>query len=131
MARILYIDDDALMTEIMVDSLREIGQHEVVYKSSAEDAAAAVTSSEPFDLIVLDIMMRKGALEAAPGEGQTGYILYRLIRKARADIPIIVLTVLKQDQSPAVLRADKGLTWMRKPVDALDLHARILEEVSR
>ena len=129
MAKILYIDDDALMTEIMVDGLTQAGKHEVHYEKSASGAAEIIRSKEKFDVIILDMMMRKGPLVARPGEAQTGHILYRLIREQRPSTPIIVLTVLKVHQAGAALRADPRLTWIRKPVELVDLNARIAESL--
>lgn len=131
MAKILYIDDDALMTEVMRDNLEKNGNHAVRYEKRAAEAAATIESGEHFDIIVLDLMMRKGSLEAKEKETQTGYILYRVIRDCRPDVPILVLTVLKDEQAPTVLRTDNKLQWLRKPIDAEVLIARIDEELRK
>ncbi len=131
MGKILYIDDDALMTEVMLEGLRQVGRHEVSYEKKADDAAVAIRSEKQFDLIILDIMMRKGTLEPAHGETQTGYILYRMIRESRPKVPIIVLSVLKEDQAPSSVRDDTRHLWIRKPIDLMELIARIGEELGK
>lgn len=131
MARILYIDDDALMTQIMLDQLRAGNRHTVRYEKRADAAGEAIKSGGPFDLIILDFMMRKYDLDAKEGETQTGFILYRMIRESNATLPIIALTVISKDNAPRALGEDPNLYWMRKPVQVEDLLTQIDKELNK
>ena len=124
MTKVLYIDDDATMSLPLVEGLRLHGL-DVSYLRNAEAALAEVRSTAQWDIIILDIMMRKCGLEAQPHETQTGYILYRLIRDSWPNVPIIALTVLASSDAPKGVIADPQLVWLRKPVRYRDLISRI------
>ena len=81
MSRILVIEDDFDIQELLENFLREAG-HEVV---CAGDGIIGIErfEKEPFDLILLDIMLPK----------IDGFAVCELIRK-QSDIPIIMLTAL-------------------------------------
>ena len=81
MSRILVIEDDFDIQELLENFLREAG-HEVV---CAGDGIIGIErfEKEPFDLILLDIMLPK----------IDGFAVCKLIRK-QSDIPIIMLTAL-------------------------------------
>lgn len=127
MANILYIDNDAIMTEVMLHGFKEDGTHQVKYVKSPDEAADIIKSGEHFALVILDIMMRKGNLTAKPGETQTGFILHRLIRERWTYVPIIVLSVFNQNKASEAMRKDGNLTWLRKPILMEELLAKITE----
>lgn len=115
MATILYIDDDKYLSESLVNGLETCG-HSVQFENTAKAAARTIASDTPFDIVVLDIMMRLGQLERKENDTQTGYILYRLVREARGPLPIVVHTVCAFHEAPQSLREDPHIHWMKKPV---------------
>ncbi|WP_035302886.1 response regulator [Actinokineospora inagensis] len=83
MARVLVVDDDADVRDLVVRWLREDG-HEVLPVDSGPLALAAVDSAGLPDLVVLDVAM----------PGMDGVDLLRQLREIDQRLPAIFLTVL-------------------------------------
>jgi len=109
MANILVVEDEPEIRSLIVTDLTLVGHHCV----SAEDAdqALAATSSNHFDLAVLDVLL----------PGSNGFALLPKL----GDIPVIFLTAL--GSLPDRLRGlDLGADdYIVKPFEALELIARI------
>lgn len=113
MPTILIADDDANIRELVSLFLTNDGYKTVEAADGQE--ALAVFSSEPIDLVVLDIMMPV----------MDGWALCKEIRKADSDIPLLMLTARGQTWEKVrgfELGADDYLT---KPFDPLELSARV------
>ena len=111
--RILVVDDDPKMRELLRRYLTD-NQFEV---SLAQDAAAMnrLMLREPFDLIVLDLMM--------PGED--GLSVVRRLRGANDRTPIIMLTA-KGDDIDRIAGLEVGADdYLPKPFNPRELLARI------
>jgi DNA-binding response OmpR family regulator len=80
-ARILIAEDEAPLRSLVRMSLEAIG-HQVTTVGDGEEALKAF-AAEPFDLVILDIMMPR----------VDGFDVCREIR-TRSDVPIIMLTAL-------------------------------------
>jgi DNA-binding response OmpR family regulator len=81
MARVLVVDDDHMVREVVVSYLRASG-HEVTDCADGE-TALKLAASPPPDLVVLDLML----------PGVDGLEVCRQLR-ARSDVPIVMLTAL-------------------------------------
>ena len=111
--RILVVDDDPKMRELLRRYLSD-NQFDV---SLAQDAAAMnrLMLREPFDLIVLDLMM--------PGED--GLSVVRRLRGANDRTPIIMLTA-KGDDIDRIVGLEVGADdYLPKPFNPRELLARI------
>lgn len=111
--RLLVVDDDPKMRELLRRYLTE-NQFEV---SLAADAASMnrLMQREPFDLIVLDLMM--------PGED--GLSIVRRLRGAGERTPIIMLTA-KGDDVDRIVGLEVGADdYLPKPFNPRELLARI------
>ncbi len=111
--RILVVDDDPKMRDLLRRYLTD-NQFEV---SLAQDAAAMnrLMLREPFDLIVLDLMM--------PGED--GLSVVRRLRGANDRTPIIMLTA-KGDDIDRIVGLEVGADdYLPKPFNPRELLARI------
>ncbi|MDL2298635.1 response regulator transcription factor [Synergistaceae bacterium OttesenSCG-928-D05] len=114
--RILIVDDDMELRELLVELLSEYG-----YLSEAVKDGAGMFDAlkvEIADLILLDIMM--------PGED--GLTLCRRLRtpgSAYCEIPIIFLTALKDTADKVVGLELGGDDYLCKPFQARELIARI------
>lgn len=113
--RILVVDDNASIRELVTRRLQRLG-HSVTACSSGEDALA-LTATEAFDLVMLDLLM----------PGLSGVeVLHRLKRQPRsAAIPVIVMSAL--DEVDAAVRCiEAGADdYLSKPLNATLLTARI------
>jgi len=79
-ARLLVVDDEAMILELLSGSLRFAG-FEVVSAASGAEALRAVATSPP-DLVLLDVMLPDG----------DGFEVAGRIRSAGPDVPVIFLT---------------------------------------
>src|SRR5687768_15876010 len=78
--RILLVEDDRLLRDGLVDLLRGAG-HDVAWSGDGKEAADMGTR-EPFDLVILDLMLpRLDGIE----------VCHRL-RRARPGLPVLMLT---------------------------------------
>ena len=97
MKNILFIDDDYKRVSSHIEML-EIQSYIVNSVTSAKEALEEFKIHKGnYDIIILDIMMRKD--EFTPEETHhgrtTGLVLLEKIREISKDIPIIILTVLR------------------------------------
>lgn len=113
-ARILVVEDDAIVARDIEDSLTACGYQVVAVATDAEEAVELARRSEP-DLVLMDIRLPGGAdgIEAATA-----------IRED-LDIPVVYLTAYSD---PGTLeRAKRSGTWgyVVKPFDGSGLRAAI------
>ena len=115
MSRVLVVEDEAAIAELISLNLRHAG-YEVTLAASAEQAQAAVDGVLP-DLVLLDWML----------PGQSGLALARRWRgDARTrELPIIMLTA-RADETDKVAGLDAGADdYLAKPFSTNELMARI------
>lgn len=111
--RVLVVEDDARMLELVCKGLREVGHTPM--PASDGDAGLELAMNFNFDSIILDIGL----------PGRDGYSIAHDIRAAKKDIPILMLTA--RDSEEDILRgfnfgADDYLT---KPFSFRELLARL------
>lgn len=118
MMRILAVDDDPVILDLLVGCLTENDDYDLVCAESTEEALDILESAkQPFDSFLLDIML----------PGVSGLSLCETIRDIpfyRA-APIIMITASKE---PAMMQRafDAGATdFLCKPLDGVELSARI------
>ncbi len=112
-ARILVVDDEPTILELLSGSLRFAG-FDVVTAASGADALRAVAASRP-DLVLLDVMMPDG----------DGFEVVRQMRASGPQVPVIFLTA-----RGAVRERVAGLTlggddYVAKPFSLDEVLARI------
>jgi pilus assembly protein CpaE len=118
MARILVVDDNADLLQMIRMLLEERGGHEVMLSAEGEDGLAKARANPP-DLAIIDVMM----------PGMNGYEVCRQLRRnpATAQIPIIVLTARGQPVDRETALAAGADDYIAKPVTM----AELLERVNR
>lgn len=112
MSRILVVDDDSRLHELLASYLRQHG-FEV---ARALDGAAALSAMDaaPFDAVLLDIMM----------PGIDGLEVCRRIRR-KYDTPVIMLTA-KGDETDRIVGLELGADdYLAKPFNPRELLARL------
>ncbi len=112
-ARILIVEDEPSIALGLRDDLKLEGyQVEVVDNGNA---AVDLACAEPFDLLLLDVML----------PGKSGYDVCREVRSKKPDLPIIMLTAKSHD-AEKVLGFEIGADdYVTKPFSPLELRARI------
>jgi DNA-binding response OmpR family regulator len=112
MARVLVVDDDVTVREVVVSYLRA-GGHTVVEAADGADALRAMRS-DPADLVVLDLMM----------PGIDGLEVCRRLRAA-GDVPIIMLTALGAEVDRVVGLESGADDYVTKPFSPRELVLRV------
>ena len=112
-ARLLVVDDEPNIRDLLAESLRFAG-FEVVTASDGLEAVAAATRERP-DLVVLDVMM----------PGIDGFEVVRRLRAEGTRVPVLFLTA-RDDKADAI----NGLTvggddYVTKPFSLGEVVARI------
>lgn len=113
MRRILVIEDEAALRLSMCDNLRFEGYE--VMEAERGDLGLALALEEPFDLVILDLML----------PGKDGYAVCRILKEEKPQLPILMLSA--RDQTVDVVRGlDQGADdYMTKPFAMAELLARI------
>ena len=113
MPRILIVDDEPELVRGLEHNLRFEG-YETRSAASGEDAVR-VAASEPFDLVLLDIMMPR----------VSGWDVCRTLRTRGIDVPIILLTA-RGDEVDRVRGLELGADdYVTKPFSLRELLARV------
>ncbi len=104
-SRILVVEDEALIAEMMAEVLMEHG-FEVKAVATAKDALQHLTCGAPCDCLFTDINL--------PG-GVDGATLAQLVRELRPDLPVVYASGAVR--SIEQLKAVPGATFVAKPYD--------------
>lgn len=122
MARILVIDDNADLLQMVRLVLEERGNHEVILSADGRDGLAKALADPP-DLAIVDVMM----------PGITGYDVCRRLRQepGTADMPIIILTARGQPVDREAALAAGADEYIAKPVTMAGLLERVNDLLAR
>jgi two-component system phosphate regulon response regulator OmpR len=112
-ARILLVDDEQSVQKLLSYPLRKEG-YEVVPALDGEEALERCRVQN-FDLIVLDVMLPDGS----------GLDLCRDLRAQRSNVPIILLTALKEDVDRIIGLEIGADDYLGKPFNPRELIARV------
>lgn len=112
MARILLIDDDRTILELLEATLGG-GPHEVVVAADASEAEGAVRSTPP-DVILLDLDL----------PGSDGRQILEGVRGLGSRAPVIVLTGSGRARERELLSAG-AQAYLTKPFSPLELIGRV------
>ncbi len=112
MAKVLVVDDDPTVREVVVSYLKA-AQHEVVEAEDGESVATIVRDS-PVDLVVLDLML----------PGIDGLEVCRRLR-ASSDVPVIMLTALGSETDRVVGLEQGADDYVTKPFSPRELVLRV------
>jgi two-component system, OmpR family, response regulator len=118
-ARLLVVDDETTILELLSGSLRLAG-FEVVTADSGAEALRAATSARP-DLVLLDVMM----------PGGDGFEVARWIRSTGPDVPVIFLTARDEVPDRVAGFAAGADDYVTKPFSLDEVLARIRAVLKR
>ena len=111
-ARILVVDDEASITEFVSYNLRKEG-YEVDVAATGDDALE-LAHNNPFDLVVLDVML----------PGMDGYEVCRRLR-AESSVPVLFLSARDTELDKVVGLEIGGDDYLAKPFGVRELQARV------
>lgn len=106
--RVLFIDDDAKRVSSHTEMMGIEGFDVRIMTSAQEGLEELKAHKDDYDVVILDIMMPKGEFtrEETNHGRTTGLVLLEKLREISRDIPIIVLTVLRD---PTIMKKAKKL----------------------
>lgn len=109
MARILIVDDEHMLADVVADILRDRGAHETVVAINGRLGLARL-AERAFDLVILDLMMPV----------MDGHAMLAAMRasKRNASTPVIIMTAAPHAIGPQTPR-HQGLLRKPFPADAL------------
>ena len=121
---VLVVDENANMRSVIKTLLKSLGIHKIGECSDAADAFEELRTSNN-DIVIVDLAMHN----------IDGIEFTQLVRTAKDSpnryIPIIMLTA-HTERARVLAARDAGITeFLRKPVCAADLYARIVEVIER
>ena len=118
MTRILLVEDDPAIAEIICDYLSELEEYQITVAPNAENAL--ILSVSPFDIILLDIML----------PDVNGIDLCSRLR-TRLHCPILFISCIDDTDTIVNALAKGGDDYIVKPFDTQILHARIQANLRR
>ena len=111
--RILLVEDEQALRMTLTDRLRNEGYE--VDSAADGDRGLKKATEEPFDLVVLDVML----------PFRSGLDVCREIRAAGMAVPVLMLTARNQTLDKVIGLKIGGDDYLSKPFDTLELMARI------
>ena len=117
--RVLLVDDDDSIREIVRLSLERVGDWEVVAAACGQEALEQAASKGPFALVLLDVMM----------PGLDGPTTMARLREGPlpGDVPVVFLTAKLQRADREHLRELGAAGVIAKPFDPMTLAAELDE----
>lgn len=112
--KILVVDDEAFLREIIQKGLTQMAGYSVEVAKDGQEALEKV-EKEVFDLILTDLMMPE----------MDGMELLRLIKGIRPEIPVILMTAYGSIDTAVEAMKTGANDYITKPLDLRDLHLRI------
>jgi two-component system, OmpR family, response regulator RegX3 len=110
--RLLVVDDEESILEFVSFNLRKEGYDVTTAKDG--DSALALAEKEPFDLVVLDIML----------PGTDGFEVCRRLR-TQGDVPVLFLSARDTELDKVVGLELGGDDYLAKPFGIRELQARV------
>ena len=112
MTRVLVVDDEPIVREVVVSYLRREG-YETLEAGNGDEVRAVIEREEPA-LVILDVML----------PGTDGFELCRWLR-ARSDVPVILLTA-RGEETDRIVGLELGADdYVTKPFSPRELAARV------
>jgi two-component system, OmpR family, response regulator len=112
-ARLLVVDDEPNIVELLATSLRFMG-FEVVTATNGNDAVAAAVEHRP-DLVLLDVML----------PDVDGFVVLRRLRDAYRPVPVVFLTARDAGDDKVAGLTLGGDDYVTKPFSLEEVVARI------
>ena len=119
MPRVLVVDDDPTVVEVVLEYLRRDG-FEAAYASDGL-AALAVAAAAPPDLVVLDLML----------PGIDGLEVCRRLRAQRPDLPVVMLTARGEEEDRIAGLEVGADDYVVKPFSPRELALRVRSVLRR
>lgn len=132
MVKILYLEDEDVLVDVLTELLQLLGW-EVKSTKSIPDALQWFQEQD-FDIVLLDIMM-------TPAEGmdskkvdygrETGIEVARQMYELKPSVPIVAFTVLRDEQLRAKIFQAGAVDIINKPAEFDDIRIRLQQALRK
>ena len=113
--RVLVVDDEKNIRITLADIL--VGEGYVVQTADTGEKAVKLCHKQRFDIVLLDVRM----------PGMDGFEAFRLIRRERRDICVIMMSAYSTQEFRQVALDEGAAAFLRKPLDV----ERVLELIRK
>ncbi|RTE00715.1 response regulator transcription factor [Paenibacillus whitsoniae] len=113
MERILVVDDDPQIREVILTHIEQSGMHALEAESGQQ--AIERLESDQVDVLILDLMM----------DDRDGFEVLRYLNNRRLDVLAIVVSARRAEQDKIVTLGLGADDYMTKPFSPMELMARI------
>lgn len=117
--RILVIDDEEIIRNLLTDVLSDAG-HEVIALASPEEAMEKVKEM-PFEVVITDLKM----------PGMDGIEVLRKIKKVDSDISVIVVTGYSTVETAVDAMREGAYDYINKPFNAEEIKIVVSKAIER
>ena len=111
--KIIVVDDDVIMLQAIKNMVAKNG-YQVFATTDAQDALDTIRE-EPFDLVISDIMMPY----------ISGIELLSAIKKSNAQVPIVIISALDQQEVILTAFQEGAADFVKKPINLSELLVRV------
>lgn len=109
--RILFIDDEHLLREVMYELLMHMGYEAKVVESGGEAIETFAENPENYDLVLTDLMM----------PDMTGDRIAKEIKSIRPNVPVVVMTATPETLSLSRVKTAGISRVLAKPLTVAEL----------
>jgi len=129
MNTIFFIDDDVKRVSSYIDSLKQSGYNVILETNSSQVIPKFRENQKEIELIILDMMMptEKELKEETEYGRRKGLYLLKKIREISQDVPIIILTVVRDATLSEETKKYGASPYLEKPI----LPSRLEEEIKK
>ena len=105
--RILVVDDEEMINELLSDYFRELG-YDVTVALSAEEAIEKLEFENQFNLIITDIDL----------PGKSGFELLKIVKETKENLPVVILSGIKTFDNTIKAVKNGAIDFISKPFNA-------------
>ena len=117
MKKVLVIEDDRFITDDLRFFIEAEGNQCELY-TSASEVVENLAEFGKYDLIVLDIMMRKGPLiNKIEEDMETGEFLFKMIRRKYPKLRMIIISAKDYGHMKIKFKKEANVDTLRKPAN--------------
>ena len=118
-AKILIVDDEVYLLDLMKEILLNEGDFEILTTTSAREAIQLLSKDDRFDLVISDLRM----------PGVDGMQLFDFLKAKRMEVRIILVTADIYSEDVAQFLKENRVKYLKKPFELMKFKQQVMEEL--